>query len=146
MKSPELCRRLHITARELQWWCEQGLLHPRVRRGFGSAPNGHREFDEVQALRAAIVAVLRKKGLSLQAIRRLKLPACHSDYLVTDKRVSLCCGEDEIIQRVLASPRGCYVVCLQDLRETLNRPDNKNGGRPIPTDCPQDRRLCADRV
>lgn len=52
-----------VSLRQLQWWDERGLL--RVRQ------HGHRRIYHDSDLRVvAVVAQLRLKGMSLQAVRR----------------------------------------------------------------------------
>jgi DNA-binding transcriptional MerR regulator len=75
MTTNELCRRTRLTPRQIQWWCEKGVVHC-------GSPRGRRDFDETQSLVAAIVAELRRKGVSLPRIRRLKLREPQGEYLV----------------------------------------------------------------
>jgi MerR HTH family regulatory protein len=120
MSSTELCRRLHITLRELQWWCERGA----VKCSF----NGQhwRSFDEAQALAVGIVAVLRRKGMRLREVRNLgNLRLVKGDYLVTEGTRAMWCDEDLLLETVLACPAGCYVVCVKDLRAQLNPPQTR---------------------
>ncbi len=54
--SAELCRRLGLTARQLQWWDEQGLLPARHE--------GHKRlYAWRDAVLAGVVGTLRKAGL-----------------------------------------------------------------------------------
>jgi len=62
--SKEVCQVTGITARQLQWWDEHAL----VRAG----RQGHRRaFHPEDVLAMLVVGELRRKGLSLQKIRRL---------------------------------------------------------------------------
>lgn len=119
MKTSELCQRLNITHRMLQWWREHRLIRPhRLPR------SGFCEFDEAECLLVAIMGELRHKGLSLHQIRKLKLKPdkIAGDYLVTDRRQAVYCTEAELLLVVEASPRGCYVISLNDLRARLSAP------------------------
>ena len=54
--STELCRRLGLTARQLQWWDEQGLLPARHE--------GHKRlYSGRDAVWAGVIGILRKAGL-----------------------------------------------------------------------------------
>jgi DNA-binding transcriptional MerR regulator len=84
--STELCQRLGLTARQLQWWDEQGLLPARHE--------GHKRlYSRRDAVLAGVIGTLRKAGLgqargqaALQTLtapgRTLELPR----YLVVDWR------------------------------------------------------------
>lgn len=122
MKSLELCRRLAITPRQLQWWCDHQLVQ------LGVANGRLRDFDDRQALKAGMIAALRGKGVSLRAIKGLKLSPIASDYLVTDTRTALYCDNAETVVLCAAfAPRGVYVIDLADLRRRLN---GSNAGEP----------------
>jgi DNA-binding transcriptional MerR regulator len=58
----------HVTYRQVDWWLRTGLLpEPAVpAKGPGSA----REFDWLDLMRVRVVAELRMRGVTLQAIRR----------------------------------------------------------------------------
>jgi hypothetical protein len=69
--STELCQRLGLTARQLQWWDEQGLLPARHE--------GHKRlYSGRDAVLAGVIGTLRKAGLGqarLQtALRTLTIP------------------------------------------------------------------------
>ncbi len=70
--SAELCRRLGLTARQLQWWDEQGLLPARHERH-------KRLYAWRDAVLAGVIGKLRKAGLGqarLQtALQPLTAPA-----------------------------------------------------------------------
>jgi DNA-binding transcriptional MerR regulator len=84
--SVELGKRLAITARQLQWWDEQGLL-----------PAGHEGYKRVytkrEALLAGVIAKLRKTGLGRKRLKNALRPMTsrHRDeslgrYLVVNWR------------------------------------------------------------
>ena len=53
-----------ITARQLQWWDERGVVKP--------AREGHRRLYSFQHLtEVAVICELRRKGFSLQAVRKV---------------------------------------------------------------------------
>lgn len=62
--SAEIVRLTGITARQLQWWDEQGIVVP--------AREGHRRvysFDDLAEI--AVVADLRRRGFPLQRVRKV---------------------------------------------------------------------------
>ena len=92
--SPELCQRLDLTARQLQWWDEQGLLPARHE--------GHKRlYSGRDAVLAGVIGALRNAGLGqarLQtALRTLTVPGPTTElprYLVVDWRS----GRSEALQ------------------------------------------------
>jgi len=62
--SQEVIALTGITARQLQWWDERGVVKP-VREG-------HRRLYSMQnVLEIAVIGELRRKGFSLQGVRRV---------------------------------------------------------------------------
>ena len=92
--STELCQRLGLTARQLQWWDEQGLLPARHE--------GHKRlYSGRDAVWAGVIGILRKAGLGqarLQtALQILTVPGRMTElprYLVVDWRT----GRSEAVQ------------------------------------------------
>ena len=118
MTSSELCQRTRITQRELQWWSDTGVI-AATRTAAG------RQFDDDQAVVAAIVAELRLKGVSLHRIRTLHIRRPQGEYLVigrgvTGMTVSCWCSEHTVIERVAECPGPCLVVSVEDLRKRLH--------------------------
>jgi len=114
MTTTELCQRTRITHREIQWWCDRGII--RCRR----TDRGYRDFDETQILTVAIVAQLRRKGVTLQRIRQLRIAKPAGEYLVLNGGAALVwCSEQELIPCVAACPGACLVVSVEDLRKRL---------------------------
>ncbi len=109
MNTKELCRHIGVTLRQVQWWCETGVL----RCGYV----GHfREFDEEQVAAAALVKELRRKGLPLQRVRKIMAGKPKGDFLVITRRSRLWCGREELIATVARAPGPCSVISLEDLR------------------------------
>jgi DNA-binding transcriptional MerR regulator len=112
----KLCRQIGITLRQAQWWCEKGVLRCDY-------VDGSRSFDEMQALVAAIVAELRRKGVPLPTIRRMQLSKPTGDFLVVCMNGAAArrwCGEAELIACVVEAPGPCLVVAVEDLRRRLH--------------------------
>jgi DNA-binding transcriptional MerR regulator len=60
--STEVCQRLGLTARQLQWWDEQGLLPARHE--------GHKRlYSGRDAVLAGVIGILRKAGLGQARVR-----------------------------------------------------------------------------
>jgi DNA-binding transcriptional MerR regulator len=127
MNTTELCRHLDVTPRQVQWWCEAGILSPeRVA--------GNRQFDEDQVLLAAVVAELRRKGVGLERIRRLhaQLKKLQDEYLVLWGHGSKWCPGRTLIQCVAHAPGPCIVVSLEELRAEIWPAQKTSGSRQSP--------------
>jgi DNA-binding transcriptional MerR regulator len=62
--SREVIRLTGITARQLQWWDERGIVSP--------AREGHRRLYSMEDLaEVAVICELRRKGFSLQRVRKV---------------------------------------------------------------------------
>ncbi len=89
--SAELSWRLHITARQLQWWDEQGILPARHE--------GHKRlYSQREAVLAGVILKFRQAGLGrvrLQKALRTILTAARNEelprYLVVNWKSGLSC-------------------------------------------------------
>lgn len=62
--SREVIARTGITARQLQWWDERGVVRPQRE--------GHRRIYSLNQLtEVAVICELRRKGFSLQSVRKV---------------------------------------------------------------------------
>ena len=62
--SHDVTRITGVTLRQLQWWDEQGVVSP--------AQHGHRRLYQVhEVIEVSLITELRRKGISLQKIRRV---------------------------------------------------------------------------
>jgi len=62
--SKEVISLIGISARQLQWWDERGVVKP--------AREGHRRLYSIQHLtEVAVICELRRKGFSLQGVRKV---------------------------------------------------------------------------
>jgi DNA-binding transcriptional MerR regulator len=62
--SHEVIALVGVTARQLQWWDERGLVKPERE--------GHRRLYSMQrVLEMAVICELRRKGFSLQGVRKV---------------------------------------------------------------------------
>jgi DNA-binding transcriptional MerR regulator len=119
--STELCQRLGLTARQLQWWDEQGLLPARHE--------GHKRlYSRRDAVLAGVIGTLRNAGLGqarLQtALRTLTIPgwttALLPRYLVVDWRTGrseAVPSERQALERVATLSEGGRPTLLMDLEQ-----------------------------
>ncbi|HET7184038.1 MAG TPA: MerR family transcriptional regulator [Terriglobales bacterium] len=111
-----------ITARQLQWWDERGLVVPLKQ--------GHRRLyslDDVAEM--AVICDLRRRGFSLQRVRMVirflqkefgkrlvQTVSAGSDYhLLTDgKRLFLETSPQQVIDVLKNSRQAMFTICLSD--------------------------------
>ena len=111
-----------ITARQLQWWDERGIVAP--------AKQSHRRFysfDDVAEI--AVICELRRRGFSLQRVRKVmrflqrelgrrlaQTATAASDYhLLTDgTRIFLENSERQVIDILKNSRQPMFAICLSD--------------------------------
>ena len=65
MTTWQVSRRTGATLRQLQWWDEQGVVFPIAREGH------ERLWDLADVNRVLFVVQLRRRGISLQRVRRM---------------------------------------------------------------------------
>ena len=111
-----------ITARQLQWWDERGVVKP--------AREGHRRLYSMNHLtEVAVICELRRKGFSLQGVRKVlrflqrefgkglaEVVASNSEYhLLTDgKHLYLETSARQIVDILKNSSQPILGVCLSD--------------------------------
>ena len=111
-----------ITARQLQWWDEQGIVVP--------AREGHcRLYSHADLAEVAVVCQLRKKGFSLQRVRRVMrlllqefgkrladtVTSSSEYHLLTDgDRVYLETSPRQIVDILKNSQQPILAVCVSD--------------------------------
>jgi DNA-binding transcriptional MerR regulator len=119
--SRDVIRLTGITARQLQWWDERGLVVP--------TREGHRRVYTFEDLtEVAVICELRRKGFSLQRMRkvvrflqrefgkRLAETVGSSDYhLLTDGRaLYLETSPQQIVDILKNSRQPMFAICLSD--------------------------------
>ena len=120
--SQEVIALTGITPRQLQWWDERGVVKPERE--------GHRRLYSMNHLtEVAVICELRRKGLSLQAVRKVmrfldreigkglaEIVSGHSDYhLLSDgKRLYLETSARQIVDILKNSDQPILGVCLSD--------------------------------
>ncbi|HXZ79044.1 MAG TPA: MerR family transcriptional regulator [Terriglobales bacterium] len=120
--SAEVMRLTGITARQLQYWDERGVVRPMRQ--------GHKRFYSLDDLaEISVICDLRDRGFSLQRIRRVMrllqrefrkrlvdTVSEHGEYhLLTDgQRIYLQSSADEIVDILKNSRQPMLAVCLSD--------------------------------
>src|SRR5580693_2860676 len=111
-----------ITARQLQWWDERGVVKPER--------DGHRRLYSMKRLtEVAVICELRRKGFSLQGVRKVmrfldreigkglaEIVSRSSDvHLLTDgKRLFLETSARQIVDILKNSNQPILGICLSD--------------------------------
>jgi DNA-binding transcriptional MerR regulator len=111
-----------VSLRQLQWWDEQKVVSPRHE--------GHRRvYAPAEVVEITIIAELRRKGFSLQKIRRVlrflqremgkragELFSATSDFhLLTDgKSIFLEDSEQRVIDVLKNARQPMFLVCVSD--------------------------------
>lgn len=111
-----------ITARQLQWWDERGVVKPKRE--------GHRRLYSIQHLtEVAVICELRRKGFSLQGVRKVMrfldrefgkglseiVDSTSEVHLLTDgKHLYLETSAKQIVDILKNSAQPILGVCLSD--------------------------------
>jgi len=144
--SRDIVRLTGISARQLQWWDERGLVVP--------AREGHRRVYTFEDLtEVAVICELRRKGLSLQRMRQVvrflqkefskrlaeTVGATSNYHLLTDGRaLYLETSPQQIVDILKNSRQPMFAICLSD---TVRRVRAVVDGRKRPGRCaPEQRR------
>jgi DNA-binding transcriptional MerR regulator len=122
-----------VSLRQLQWWDERKVVSPRHE--------GHkRVYTPEEVVEITVIAELRRKGFSLQKIRRVlrflqremdrrlsEVLQTNSDlHLVTDgKSIYLEDQQDKIIDILKNARQPMFLVCVSDQVRRLNEPNRK---------------------
>src|SRR3954469_1772206 len=120
--SAEVMTRTGITARQLQWWDERGIVVP--------SRQGHRRLYSLDDLaEVAVICDLRGRGFSLQRVRKVMrllqkefkkrlvdTVSAYSEYhLLTDgNRIFLKDSAEQVIDILKNSRQPMLAVCLSD--------------------------------
>jgi DNA-binding transcriptional MerR regulator len=120
--SKDVAQIVGISLRQLQWWDERKVVSPRQQ-------DHRRVYSYLQVLEIFTVAAFRRKGISLQRIRRVvrslrrelgkrvneSLAYQPTLYVLTDgKSVHLEEQPAPILSRLSDARTGMYLVCLSD--------------------------------
>lgn len=120
--STEVARICGVTLRQLQWWDERNVVSPRQ--------DGHRRvYLPQEVVEISVIAELRRKGFSLQKIRRVLrflqkemgkrlaevLSGSSEIHLLTDgKAIYLEETPDRIIDVLKNARQAMFLVCVTD--------------------------------
>src|SRR5258708_1273813 len=122
-----------VSLRQLQWWDEQSVVSPRH--------DGHkRVYLPQEVIEVSVIAELRRKGFSLQKIRRVlrylqrEMGKRLSDalgndcdvHLLTDgKSIFLEESQERIIDLLKNARQPMFLVCVSDQAKRLEAPPRK---------------------
>jgi DNA-binding transcriptional MerR regulator len=120
--SSDVARLADISLRQLQWWDERHVVSPQHQ--------GHKRiYSPEQVVEVTVIAELRRKGFSLQKIRRVlrylqremgrrlgDVLAAESDlHLLTDgKTIYLEDNQERIIDILKGARQPMFLVCVTD--------------------------------
>ena len=138
--SKEVMQRTAITARQLQWWDERGVVKPERE--------GRRRIYSRQALaEVAVICELRRRGVSLQKVRKVMRllqrefgkrlaqtaggAACH---LLTDGRsIYIQTSAQQVLDVLRHARQPMLAICLSDtvrrVTGALRRPPRSAGAK-----------------
>src|SRR5438132_3476665 len=138
--SNDVIRLTGITARQLQWWDERGIVAP--------ARQGHRRVYSFEDLtEVAVICELRSKGFSLQRMRRVvrflqkefskrlaeTVSGSSSYHLLTDgSTLYLETSPQQIVDILKSSRQPMFAICLSD---TVRQVKAVISGRKRPGRC-----------
>jgi len=131
--SSDVSRIAQVSLRQLQWWDERKVVSPQHE--------GHkRVYQPEEVIEITVIAELRRKGFSLQKIRRVLrflqremgkrlADVLQSDsdlHLVTDgKSIYLEDQQDRIIDILKNAKQPMFLVCVSDQVRRLNESPRK---------------------
>ncbi len=120
--SADVARISGVSLRQLQWWDERNVVSPRQ--------DGHRRvYLPAEVVEVSVIAALRRKGFSLQKIRRVLrylqkemgkriADAVASDsevHLLTDgKNIYLEESPDRVVDLLKNAKQPMFLVCVTD--------------------------------
>ncbi len=131
--SSEVARICGVSLRQLQWWDERNVVSPRQ--------DGHkRVYMPEEVVEISVIAELRRKGFSLQKIRRVlrflqkdmgkrlseALSSSSAMHLLTDgKSIYLEDAPDRIIDLLKNARQPMFLVCVTDQARRLAPSERK---------------------
>ncbi len=135
--SMDVARIAQVSLRQLQWWDERKVVSPRHE--------GHkRVYLAEEVIEITVIAELRRKGFSLQKIRRVlrflqremgkrlsEVLAGGSDlHLITDGRnIYLEDKHERIIDLIKNARQPMFLVCVSDQARRLEEPPARKPAR-----------------
>jgi len=135
--SSDVARICGVSLRQLQWWDERNVVSPRQ--------DGHKRiYMPEEVVEISVIAELRRKGFSLQKIRRVlrflqkdmgkrlseALSASAEVHLLTDgKSIYLEDAPNRIIDLLKNARQPMFLVCVTDQAKRLAPPPEKKPAR-----------------
>jgi DNA-binding transcriptional MerR regulator len=135
--SSEVARICGVSLRQLQWWDERNVVSPRQ--------DGHkRVYMTEEVVEISVIAELRRKGFSLQKIRRVlrflqkdmgkrvsdALGSSSDIHLITDgKSIYLEETPSRVIDLLKNARQPMFLVCVTDQVKRLAAPAEKKPAR-----------------
>ena len=135
--STDVARIAGVSLRQLQWWDERNVVSPRQ--------DGHRRvYLPNEVIEVSVIAELRRKGFSLQKIRRVlrflqkdmgkrlsdALAAQSEIHLLTDgKTIYLEEAPDRIIDLLKNARQPMFLVCVTDQVRRLSTATERKPAR-----------------
>jgi DNA-binding transcriptional MerR regulator len=135
--SSDVARICGVSLRQLQWWDERNVVSPRQ--------DGHKRiYQPEEVVEISVIAELRRKGFSLQKIRRVlrflqkdmgkrlsdALAATSDMHLLTDgKSIYLEETPNRIIDLLKNARQPMFLVCVTDQVKRLAAPAEKKPAR-----------------
>ncbi|MCU1262774.1 MAG: transcriptional regulator, MerR family [Bryobacterales bacterium] len=120
--SSDVARISGVSLRQLQWWDERNVVSPRQ--------NGHRRvYLAGEVVEVSVIAALRRKGFSLQKIRRVlrfmqkEMGKRISDAVANDSEVHLLTdgksiyleeSPDRVVDLLKDAKQPMFLVCVTD--------------------------------
>src|SRR5882757_3128588 len=135
--SGEVARIAGVSLRQLQWWDERSVVSPRQE--------GHRRvYAQQEVVEVSVIAELRRKGFSLQKIRRVlrflqremgkrlgeALAENSEIHLITDgKNIYLEEEPGRIIDVLKNAKQPMFLVCVTDQLRRFQAPANRKSAK-----------------
>ncbi len=126
--STDVARIAQVSLRQLQWWDERKVVSPRHE--------GHKRiYLAEEVIEITVIAELRRKGFSLQKIRRVlrflqrEMGRRLSDVMASDSRLHLLTDgksifledqQDRIIDLLKNARQPMFLVCVSDQAKRLD--------------------------
>jgi DNA-binding transcriptional MerR regulator len=131
--STDVAKIAQVSLRQLQWWDERKVVSPRHE--------GHKRiYNSEEVIEITVIAELRRKGFSLQKIRRVlrflqrEMGRRLADVMATDSKLHLLTDgksiyleeqQDRIIDLLKNARQPMFLVCVSDQVKRLDEVPKK---------------------
>src|SRR6516165_1726838 len=136
--SSEVARTCGVSLRQLQWWDERNVVSPRQ--------DGHKRiYSREEVVEISVIAELRRKGFSLQKIRRVlrflqkdmgkrlndAISTTGDVHLLTDgKSIYLEDAPHRIVDLLKNSKQPMFLVCVSDQVKRITASAERKPAKP----------------